>query len=794
MKQQKFFNAKYDLALIYDMAQRTNLDSKIIELLFSRGITTEEQIFKFLNPSKADFHDPFLLSGMKEAVEKIKASIEKKEKILIFGDYDVDGVSASAIMIKTFEKVGYKVDFYLPNRFTDDYGLTKEVIDKIKKMYSPDLIITVDCGICCAKEIEYANTLGIEVIVTDHHEIPDVLPNKIVVNVKLEDQKYPFKDLCGTGVALKFAQAFLGFEKAEEFLPIAAIATIADIVSLTDENRAIVSLGMKLFEKYLPVGLKHLFKENKLNIKTVNSTDIAFKIAPKINSSGRMGEATDSLLLYLEENPFKIKEIINKINEYNTKRQKICSEVFDDCLNMLKNINISNERCIILSSPNWDIGILGIVCARLVETYNRPAFLFSEKDGILKGSARSLNDINVHEMLTSMNDILVTFGGHKMAAGLTLKSEHLPVFIEKVNSFIFTKVSPKVFTPIYYYDLEIKAEEINDKFYNDMIKLEPFGLNNSKPLLKLIANDTRITPLRNFPMHYTISIGKNLNLIYFNCQDKYFSLKYSKEKEFIFELQSKETAQFKGIVKNFNGGFELDKSFSSSLDAFMFEQLNYLKNKNNIKFKTYNSSDLIEFIADCETNPFGNIFITTQSQTYRDFTQKYYSQNIQELFVFNNSSDTSYNALYLYPTDITIFKNYNKIIFLDSILDKSYLAEIKKYTSGEIYIPEDTKFNQKLLKSINISRNEISNFFVKIKKLNHQKFANILHLYNNFVKDSKLSFSNFYVYFLILSELKILNFINNDQFTLEINSKEKTDLNKSAIYNTLNYLIQFSKG
>lgn len=791
MKQQKYFNAEYDLALISGMAKDLNLDSKVIELLFSRGISTKEEIIKFLNPSEKDFHNPFLLCGMIEAVERIKEAINNKEKIVIFGDYDVDGVSATAIMVKTFEKMNYHVDYYLPNRFTDDYGLTKEVIDKVKSKFSPSLIITVDCGICCAKEVDYAKTLGIDVIVTDHHEIPECIPSQTVVNVKLTNQEYPFKDLCGTGVALKLSQALLGFKEAEEFLPIAAIATIADIVSLTDENRAIVTLGMELFDKYLPLGLKLLFKENKLNIKTVNSTEISFKIAPKINSSGRMGEATDSLLLYLEKDLNKLKALLNKINNYNTRRQKICGDVFEDCVKKLKKVNIANERCIILSSKNWDAGILGIVCARLVETYNRPTFLFSEKDGILKGSARSLNDINVHEMLTSMQDILVTFGGHKMAAGLTLNAEHLPIFIEKVNSFIFTKVSSKVFTPIYFYDLDITIPELTDKFYNDLQKLEPFGLDNSKPLLKISSEETRITPLKNFPTHYTITIGKALNLIYFNCEEKYFSLKYSKTKNFIFEIQNKDSNQFKGIVKDFNGGFEFDKSFSSTLDAFIFEQLKYLKNKNKVEYKTYKNTDLVNFIAECEADPFGTIFVASSSQSYKNFTKNYSSENIKDLFIFNNSSDSGHNAIYLYPTDLSIFKNYNNIIFLDAILDKSYLAEIRKFSNGTIYIPEDLKFNKKPFENINLSRNYISNFFIKLKQLNNQKFSNILHLYNNFVKLLRISFNNFLIYFLILSELNIINFINNDQCILSINSKNKNDLKNSLIYDVIGYLEQF---
>ena len=793
MKQQKYYNAKDNFALICDMANKLNLNEKVVELLFSRNLTTEDQIKQFFNPSFADFNNPFLLSGMEEACKRIKKAIENKERILVFGDYDVDGVSASAIVIGTLKKFGVDAFYYLPNRFVDGYGLTNAVIDKVKENFNPNLIITVDCGISCHQEVEYAKSLGIEIIVTDHHEIPETLPNTIVVNPKLTNQAYPFRELCGTGVALKLAQALLGIENCHEFLPIAAIATIADIVSLTEENRAIVSLGLKLFEKHLPIGLKMLFKENKIPLKNPSSTEIAFKIAPKINSSGRMGDASDSLKLYLETNLNNIKTQLNIINDYNTKRQKACADVYDDCVLKLKNVNLSNERSIILYDKNWDHGILGIVCARLVETYNRPVFLFSEEDGLLKGSARSIPDVNVHEILSSMSDILETFGGHKMAAGLCLKKEHINLFCQNVNNFILTKVSPNAFLPVCFYDLDIEESQITDKFLQDIEKLEPFGLNNAKPLLKISTSKAKVSPLKNFSNHYNISIGK-LSLIYFNCLDKYFALKYAKTKNIIFEIQNKQAGQIKGIVKNFDGGFSLDKSFSSNLDAYVFEQLKYVGNKQKIDVILYSQEKLIELLAECENSTFGTIFVSSKSNSYRNFVDVYSSQNISELFVFNNSSDSGANALYLYPTNLNIFKNYKKIVFLEPILDKSYIAEIQKYTTGQIYIPENKSFDKKLFGTLNLTRGAFVEFFVKLKQFNGQIVSNISHLYNLLSKKIKINFNNFYIYYLILSELGIIKLTSGpQQLTLEINDKIKTDLYSSKIYKLANYLKQISR-
>ena len=292
MKLYKYFNGSINASFIQDIMSKFNICKPIAELIASRGYDTIDKVENFLKPNLV--HDPYLIKNMDELVKKVKLAIESNKKILIFGDYDVDGISATAIMIKTLNLLGNNPKYYLPNRFIDGYGLTCEVLDKIKNKYNPDLIITVDCGISCYQEVEYAKKLGIEIIVTDHHEIPDIIPNTIVLNAKMQNQLYPFKDLCGTGLAYKISEALLG-KKAEQFLPIAGIATIADIVPLVDENRTIVYKGLKLMDTYLPIGLKMLFKEQKISLTKANSIDISYKIAPKINASGRMGDASDSL-------------------------------------------------------------------------------------------------------------------------------------------------------------------------------------------------------------------------------------------------------------------------------------------------------------------------------------------------------------------------------------------------------------------------------------------------------------------------------------------------------------------
>ena len=345
----KFFNQ--NSSLVEEYAKEFNVLPSTMYLILSRGFSTKEQVRDYL--SMGELLDPFLIKNMKELCDRVNLAKQMGDRVLIFGDYDVDGISATAIMLKTLKRLGIDADFYLPNRYVDGYGLTCDCIDKIEKQFAPDLIITVDCGITCFKEVEYAKEKGIEVIVTDHHEIPEILPDTIVLNAKIEGQEYPFRELCGTGLAYKISEALLGAKKAEEFLPIAAIATIADIVSLTGENRNLVKRGLKSFDK-LPFGLKALFKENKVSLSNPSATSIAMKIAPKINSSGRMGDAADSLALYMSEDPVVVKKYLEKIKKHNTKRRDLSSKVMEDCEKAIKKMDLSKTRVICLASKKWD--------------------------------------------------------------------------------------------------------------------------------------------------------------------------------------------------------------------------------------------------------------------------------------------------------------------------------------------------------------------------------------------------------------------------------------------------------
>ena len=769
----KFFNK--NSALVDDLAKEFDVLPSTMYLILSRGFSSKEEISEFL--STGQLLDPFLINNMKELCDRIQLAKQMGDKVLIFGDYDVDGVSATAIMLKTLKKIGIDADYYLPNRYVDGYGLTCDSLDKVEKMFSPDLIITVDCGISCFKEVEYAKEKGIEIIVTDHHEIPEILPDTLVLNAKIEGQAYPFKELCGTGLAYKISEALLGQKKAEEFLPIAAIATIADIVSLTGENRNIVKRGLKSLEK-LPIGLRALFKENKVSLSNPSATDIAFKIAPKINSSGRMGDAGDSLALYMLEDPVLIKKYLDKIKQHNTKRQELSAVVLQDCEKAIKKMDLGKTRVICLASKKWDQGILGIVCAKLVETYNRPVFLFSQVGDILHGSGRSIDDINIHELLSSLQDILETFGGHTMAAGLTLKRDKYEEFCNRVNAFVFEHVNDEVFIPIKYYDLDLKPEDISERFLQELTLLEPFGCGNARPKFRISVENVEILPKKYFPTHCNIKIG-DLQLVYFNFNKNYNALNFSRYKSFIFEFQGSGKS---GIVSDFDAGCFILPNAHMFTYPMQYQQLLFDDNRPS-KFSYYPQNELLNFVAGTQSGVFGTAFVAYSAYDFVNFSKDYSKDNIYYIG-FCDEFCTGYNSLLLSPVGTDWAKNFNKIVFLSPVLDEGFLAELNEKSHAEIYVPMEREIDKQRFLNLDLSRETFGRIFKALTAKNFVRYYSLFDIYNQKLK-GKVGFDTFYVAFLVFSQLGLIS-VDCDVFmTISQNKNIKKSLTQSSLYNKL---------
>jgi len=762
-----------------------------MEQIIARGNDNAEKITEFLNPSQKSYHNPFLLKGMTEFVERIKIAIQNKERVLVFGDYDVDGINATVIMIKTLNLLGCNSPkFYLPNRYTDGYGLTSDVIDKIKNKYNPTLIITVDCGISCHKEVKYAERLGIEIIVTDHHEIPEIIPNGIVLNAKLPNQEYPFKELCGTGLVYKISQALLGTE-AKQFLPIACIATISDIVPLLDENRAIVAHGLKKLN-LLPFGIKELFKTLNIKLNKCSVNEISFKLAPKLNAAGRMGNANDSLELYFAEDIQTVNVLIKKIINHNIKRQNLCIVVERDCEAKLSKMNMSRTPCIILSSTDWDHGILGIVCAKLVAKYNRPVFLFSEVNGVLKGSARSIPNINIHKLLSTMSDILETYGGHPIAAGMTLKIQNFSTFIEKINDFSFKNYIDDIFSPYEEYDAFISVNDLTPKLMKDILKLEPCGCGNIAPRFMIRTSEFSFLPMKNHINHCNFKIKNTFDLVYFNhinCQNK---IRKTKKIDLIFELQNDNfSSRLKGIVKAVNCNINDLSLFTQNFVIPQFEQLRYLDIKTPAQFSYFSENAPIP--ADILKNlksekKYGMAFVVNSERGLSLFKKIFNIKKIGEIDVYDGKHSSGINCAFICPKSLDFARNYDIIILLDNIVHFSYIAKINQISNAKVYII-NLKNDYNFFYSLDNSRENFAKIFKDLERFSGQ-YVNIHNIFEKISKSKKINYAyiDFYFAFLVFQELKIISFKSENiegVYILKIDKAVKSSLNNSQIYNTV---------
>ncbi len=777
------------------LAKYYNINRHIIDILFNRGYDTKEKIDKFLNPSIKDIHDPFLLKDMDRAVARIKKAMDKKEKVLVFGDYDVDGVSASSILIKYFASKDFFVDYYLPNRYIDGYGLTCEVIDKIKDKYNPSLIITVDCGISCYKEVEYAKSIGIEIIVTDHHDIPEILPDTIVVNAKLPNQKYPFSQLCGTGVAFKLVQAMSGLNEAKKYLGICAVATIADIVPLVDENRAIVTLGLKDLENNLPLGIKMLIKDNKLSYN-LTASDIAFRLSPKINAAGRMGDPTVALRLYIKEDKKVLTKTIETLNEQNQERQSLCNIVYEDAIKMIHKINFSKYRAIVLYSKNWDSGILGIVSAKIASEFNKPTILFSEVGDELKGSARSINDIDICSTIANIKEVVEAFGGHKMAAGLTIKTKQYNNFIRSLNESLEKNCKPEDFLSRKEFDFELDPSEITEKFVKDLDVLEPCGCGNPKPIFMISFDKVNVSTMGNYPNHLNIS-AKNFNIVAFNSAEYTTLLKNTTKQSITVELQLSEfkgRKYLKGIAKH----IYTDKITKPKNNDVLYGEYILELNENETQekyYSEYTKNYLQKLVQEADKEKIGTLFVASTYESYTQFIEQFPDLKLNHN-LFEITRCDAENSIILAPICYDNFNLFSKVVYLDPILDKKYLNMLATKTFAKIYYPQYKKVNSTIFKGLSCERQVFGTYYKLISDLTKKliSFENRLDIYRHIKLLNpglkKLSYRQFVFCLYTFIELKIFSIKQDGEYiTLSEDSKVFSNLSNSKFYNTISLIL-----
>ena len=465
------------------ISKKYNLNKLLASILINRNIK-EEQIKTFLEPTRQNFHNPFLMPDMEIAVNRIIKAINNKEKVIIYGDYDVDGITSITVLKSFLEDRGMNVDYYIPNRLEEGYGLNIPAVEKISNQ-KYDLMITVDCGISAVKEIEYANSLGIETIVTDHHEVGEELPNALaVVDAKRKDNEYPCRDLAGVGVVFKLIQALgmrLNIEEKEylKFLDIVCVGTISDIVPLVDENRVITKLGLLLVKQTKNMGLKSLLISS--GYKNIDSNTISFGVAPRINACGRMGHADEALKLFLAKDVYEVNRLTQLLNDYNKIRQEKEKSIYEEAIKQIEEKQLFNKNAIIVGGENWHHGVIGIVSSKITDLYFKPSILLCYEDDLAKGSGRSIPGFDLHDALMKCQDSIERFGGHAMAIGITIKKENFEKFSEEVEK-VAEDAKINEIIPIINIDARIDLSEINKEIVESLKQLEPFGEGNKTPI------------------------------------------------------------------------------------------------------------------------------------------------------------------------------------------------------------------------------------------------------------------------------------------------------------------------
>ncbi len=495
-----------DYEKIKELQEKYNINKLLATILSNRGIIEEKQIKKFLDPKRTDFYNPFLMPDMGSAVNRILKAIENNEKIIIYGDYDVDGITSVTVLKSFFQDRGIHVDEYIPNRLNEGYGLNKTAIEKISKQKYM-LMITVDCGISAIEEIDYANQLGIETIVTDHHEPGNELPKALaVVDAKRKDNKYPCRNLAGVGVVFKLIQALsikLNLDEKEylKYLDIVCVGTISDIVPLEDENRVIVKLGLKLVSQTRNLGLREILKLS--GYQQIDSTTISFGVAPRINACGRMGHQEDALKLFTTKDINEVIKLAEKLNEYNKERQDIEKNIYNEAIEIIDKDDLDKKNTIVVMGKNWHHGVIGIVSSKITELYFKPSILLCEEDDHGKGSGRSIPGFDLYKALTECKDTINKFGGHSMAVGINVKKEQFNEFRNKLEEIAKEQHIEEI-VPILNIDAQVELDEINKDMVNSLKELEPYGEGNKMPIFAF--KNLRIDSIR------ALSEGKHLKL------------------------------------------------------------------------------------------------------------------------------------------------------------------------------------------------------------------------------------------------------------------------------------------
>ena len=714
----------YDESFIKEV-ESYSISKNIAKILNARDIKDISSVKKFFSDEFEEGYDPYLMYDMQKAVDRINEAIDNEEKILVYGDYDADGITSTVLLVETLISLGANVSSYIPNRFEEGYGPNKEAFTKIINS-GISLIITVDNGIAGVEEVELANELGCDVIITDHHKIQDIIPNAYaIIHPEHPEGDYPFKKLAGVGVAFKLAHALL--EIFPDFLlDLVAIGTIADMVSITDENRIFVKQGLELLNEDPRIGLKMLLELSNINSK-IDEQTVGFYIAPKLNSIGRMDSAKLGLSFLMAEDAANARVLAEQIEKFNIERKQVTEEIVKDVIDKIETSDKKNKN-VIMISVDYHEGVLGIVASNIVEKYQKPVFIMNSKEGILKGSARSIYDFNIYTAMNKISDLFIAFGGHTLAAGFSFDEVNLNKIEDFLDNEYENYKQNNELKSTKNIDIVTSLEEISYQFFNSLEALKPYGMDFEKPTI-LIEN------------------SMVLNKTYFGSEKQYLRLTIADEVGNLECISFKDTSLFDKVKNNdiidllctldknnFNGRTKLQAHIIDiNVKEFLFEDLRFI------------NYDISKIDNSC-------------------------------LKLSKNIDDRS-NNFYLYKDINSIDSDFDNIYLLDIPNNKEFIEKIVRLKPKKIYLICDEK--QVLSDKYLIDKDRLIKLFNIILSTNNKQI-NISQQLDKLLALLKTNVDSIKIMIQIFKELNLIAFENN---TIILNPNYKTvDLKKSESF------------
>lgn len=636
-------------------------------ILYARGVDTEEKMRVFLSPSKEHFLPPELMQGMAEAKALLTKARDEGWNVAVFGDYDADGIGACAILSRALNIFGIEPYLYVPER-REGYGMSIAAIDTIFDEFLPDLIVTVDCGISNAREVEYIKEQGAYVIVTDHHELPEVIPDCICINPKFHD-RYPYDNLCGAGVAFKLATALIG-ERANALLDFCALSTVADSVPLLGENRDIVAEGLRLISsRPRPAFAALLGKTEEITAQT-----LAFTLAPRVNAAGRMGDAHAALRLFTTDDEEEIALLAEKLNLYNSERQKLCDRLYETArAQILRDGAYGNV--VMAMGEGWNAGLVGIVAARIAEEFSRPALLFVKHGDMIRGSARSIESVNIFEALKACSQYIEEFGGHAQAAGVNVKAENFAALKNALDEFVGSHYSDEDFTPALYIS-DVPQENVR-AFAKELNLLEPYGVGNRRPLFAASAQELTAALLKPHSPHVCLT-GGALDLMYFGGARDLRILKSAVPKTVVFEYN---LSVFRGreYCKGYIRSLIYDGSCGDvSLDCFENAVLT-LKNDHRAQAERMSAEQINTLITEKRRSRYGLCVVAYRRESLNAFP----ALKGLSVDLFTLSSGSVQNTVLLAPEPQTDLSAFRDVVFLEEGSLSPFTGQARLYVNAE---------------------------------------------------------------------------------------------------------------